>query len=105
MSEQAKFFKALGDETRLTIVMCLLNQDHCACDFTEATNREQSTISRHLKVLLEADVVKFKREGKNLIYSIKDEETREKIENFGIKAIVDCCESCTVVIREKKVKK
>lgn len=102
MSKQAKFFKALGDETRLTIVMCLLNKDHCACDFTGATKREQSTISRHLKVLLEAGVVQYRRVGKNLIYSIKDVETREKIENFGIKAIIDCCESCTVKIIEEK---
>ncbi|MCG3220689.1 MAG: helix-turn-helix transcriptional regulator [Candidatus Heimdallarchaeota archaeon] len=100
MSEQAKFFKALGDETRLTIVMCLLNKDHCACDFTGVTEREQSTISRHLKVLLEAGVVKFQRKGKNLIYSIKDEEIRKKIETFGIKAITNCCESCTVKVKE-----
>lgn len=100
MSEQAKIFKALGDETRLTIVKCLLNKDHCACDFTGVTEREQSTVSRHLKVLLEAGVVKFTRIGKNLIYSIKDDEIRKKIEGFGINAITDCCKSCTVKIKE-----
>ena len=102
MSEQAKIFKALGDETRLKIVMCLLNQDHCACDFTGVTDRDQSTVSRHLKILLEAGIVKYTRAGKNLIYSIKDDEMREKLENFGIKAIVNCCERCTVKIKEEK---
>jgi ArsR family transcriptional regulator len=102
MSEQVKIFKALGDDTRLTIVRCLLNNDHCACDFTGVTQREQSTVSRQLKVLLEAGIVKYTREGKNLIYSIKDDEIRKKLANFGINAIVNCCKSCTVKIKEEE---
>lgn len=39
MNYKAKFFKALGDETRLRIVSYLLREDYCACDFTSGINR------------------------------------------------------------------
>ncbi len=91
MEDKAKFFKALGDETRLKIVACLLNHEHCACEFTVITNKDQTTNSRHLRVLVEAGILKYRKEGRNIIYSIKDDELREVLSTVGIEEIESCC--------------
>jgi ArsR family transcriptional regulator len=92
IADKAKVFKALGDETRLTIVGFLIKNERCACEFTEA-NKDQTTISRHLKVLSEAGIVKSKKKGRNLIYSIKDDETRDQLIAWGIEEKDQCCEA------------
>jgi arsenite methyltransferase len=92
-NDQARLFKALGDETRLNIVGFLLKNDHCACDFKPLKDKDQTTISRHLKVLTEAGVVKFNKNGRNVIYSIKDDEVRSRLLAMGIEGRDDqCCE-------------
>lgn len=90
VDKQAKFFKALGDETRLNIVRCLLDQESCACDFSKSTKKDQSTVSRHLKILVDAEVLKFKKEGRNIIYSIKDKKVKTLLSNLKISA-TKCC--------------
>lgn len=89
--DKAKFFRALGDETRLKIVACLLNHEHCACEFTVITNKDQTTNSRHLRVLVEAGILKYRKEGRNIIYSIKDDELKEVLSTIGIEEIESCC--------------
>jgi len=91
MDAQVEVFKALGDETRLRIVKCLLNQEYCACDFTSEIEKDQTTISRHLKILVDAGILKSEKKGRNIIYSIKDKDTNEMLIKFGIKGI-PCCE-------------
>ncbi len=91
IENKVKFFKALGDETRLKIVRYLLDNDHCACDFTSMTDKHQTTISRHLKVLVDADVLKFEKDGRNMIYSIKNDEVKTVLLYFGLKGIEACC--------------
>ena len=91
VKNKVKFFKALGDETRLKIVRSLLNHEYCACDFTTMTKKDQTTISRHLKVLVEAGILKYKKDGRNIIYSIKNNEVKKALLNFGIKGIKSCC--------------
>jgi len=93
MNNKVKFFKALGDETRLQIVGYLLMTDHCACDFTSGINKDQTTISRHLKILVEAEILKSEKEGRNVIYSIRDGNVRTLLETMGIKCITQCCSS------------
>ncbi|MEE9474811.1 MAG: metalloregulator ArsR/SmtB family transcription factor [Candidatus Hydrothermarchaeaceae archaeon] len=88
---KVKFFKALGDETRLKIVRYLLNHEFCACDFTSMTKKDQTTISRHLKVLVEAGVLKNRKHGRNIIYSVRNDEVKKALSNFGIKGIKSCC--------------
>jgi len=92
LEEEAKFFKALGDETRLTIVGSLLKYDQCECDFTKKSDKDQTTISRHLKVLLEAGVVKYRKSGRNLIYSIKDDDVRKRLTAMGVEQQDLCCD-------------
>lgn len=85
MDKKVKFFKALGDETRLKIVGYLLENDYCACDFAPMTEKDQTTISRHLRVLVEANVLRFKKKGRNRVYAIKDNEVRQTLSLLGIK--------------------
>ena len=90
LSDNAKIFKALGDETRLTIVGYLLREEHCACDF-HAVNKDQTTISRHLKVLHEAGVVRFEKQGRRVVYSISSHEMRDRLRAMGVEEQEICC--------------
>jgi ArsR family transcriptional regulator len=89
--EKARFFKALGDRTRLTIVGCLLKHDHCACDFSEIAGKDQTTTSRHLKILLEAGILRYEKDGRYVIYSIKDDNMKEALEKCGVGKVDSCC--------------
>lgn len=89
VKNKVKFFKALGDETRLRIVRCLLEYEICACDF-KATRKDQTTVSRHLKILVEAGILKYKKKGRNIIYSIKDKKVKKVLLSLGIKGIKSC---------------
>lgn len=92
MDPQVEIFKALGDETRLRIVKCLLNEEYCACDFTSEIEKDQTTISRHLKILVDAGILKSEKKGRNIIYSIKNKDTKGMLIKFGIQGI-SCCEN------------
>ncbi len=91
MNEKARFFKSLGDETRLRIISYLLKEDCCACYFTSGINKDQTTISRHLKILVEAGILKYEKNGRNVIYSIKDEKVKNLLKNLGIQGTEYCC--------------
>jgi arsenite methyltransferase len=91
---QVMFFKALGDETRLNIVKYLLKNEHCACDFKPLKHKDQTTISRHLKVLTEAGIVKHRKSGRNVIFSIRDEKVRSRLLAIGIEGKDGrCCDT------------
>lgn len=90
---KVKFFKALADGTRLTILSYLLENSYCACDVTSLTDKDQTTVSKHLKVLAEAGIIKYEKKGRNVIYSIRDESTREILLILGIGEIKTCCNS------------
>lgn len=89
-----KLFKALGEETRLKIVECLLHQDHCACEFASVTGRDQTTTSRHLKVLVEAGILESERQGRNIIFKIAGEDMRKLLLGFGIESMECCQDGC-----------
>ncbi len=75
--QQVKLLKALGDETRLDIVRCLLDGEKCACKVVPAAGKAQPTVSRHLKILEEAGVLESRRVGVNIWYKIKSNEARK----------------------------
>lgn len=91
VEEKTRFFKALGDETRLKIVKYLLDNEYCACEFHSMLNKDQTTVSRHLKLLVDAGILERERKGRNIIYRIKDDETRETLLNLGLDEIEPCC--------------
>lgn len=71
MDTLADTFKALSDETRLRIMALLLeNQELCVCDFVGALGETQSKVSRHLRYLYHAGLVKDRREGLWMHYRI-----------------------------------
>ena len=90
-----KIFKALGEETRFRIVQCLIHHDHCACDFARITGKDQTTVSRHLKILVEASILETEKKGRNIIYRISNETVRERLLSFGITSMECCHGGCT----------
>ncbi len=82
--QNVKLLKALGDETRLNIVRCLLDGEECACKVIPAAGKSQPTVSRHLKILEEAGVLESRRVGVNIWYKIKSGEARQILKVLGI---------------------
>lgn len=68
----ASIFKALSDPVRIKIVKALGIEDLCVCIFVEVMNYKYSGLSYHLKLLKEANLVDFRREGSFLIYRLTD---------------------------------
>ena len=73
LQQLADLFKVLGDPTRLKIVQLLLLRSHYVTELAEAMGMEQSAISHQLRVLRQARLVTFKKEGKSALYSLNDE--------------------------------
>ena len=73
LSQAARWFAALSDETRLQIVEILVGGERCVCDLQEALGAAQSRLSFHLKKLKEAGLVEDRREGRWSYYSLNPE--------------------------------
>lgn len=71
--KNAKVFKAFCDENRLMILELLQTGEKCACRLLEDLNIGQSTLSHHMKILCDSGVVKARKEGKWIHYSISPE--------------------------------
>ena len=78
--ELAELFKVFGDTTRMKIISALLEAELCVGDISEITNSTQSAISHQLRVLKQAKLVKFRKEGKIVYYSLDDEHVSEMYE-------------------------
>lgn len=72
----AELFKVFGDSTRIRILFVLFEADVCVCDLAQALNMTQSAISHQLKILKQSKLVKSRREGKSVIYSLADGHVR-----------------------------
>lgn len=71
--ELAQLFKVLGDNTRIRILDALYLSELCVCDITALLGMNQSAVSHQLRVLRDARIVKFRKQGKNVLYSLNDE--------------------------------
>ena len=69
----AELFKIFGDPTRIKILYVLLEHEMCVCDIAQLLGMSQSSISHQLRILKQSCLVKFRREGKSVIYSLADE--------------------------------
>lgn len=69
----AEFFKVFGDSTRIRIIVALLSGAMCVCDISELLGMNQSAISHQLRLLKTNRLVKSRREGKSIIYSLDDD--------------------------------
>lgn len=68
----AELFKTFGDPTRIRILSALARQEMCVCDIADLLGMSQSAISHQLRVLKQMELVKFRREGKTVFYSLAD---------------------------------
>lgn len=69
----ADFFKVFADTTRIKILYVLLKQEMCVCDIAQALEMTQSAISHQLRILKQMDLVKNRRDGKTIYYSLADD--------------------------------
>jgi ArsR family transcriptional regulator len=74
------FFKILGDPTRMRILWALDGAELCVCDLAVELNMTKSAISHQLNTLRTAKLVKYRRDGKNVYYSLDDEHVNQIIE-------------------------
>ena len=82
----ADLFKVFGDPTRIRILYALSAQELCVCDIAEILQMTQSAISHQLRVLKQMHLVKFRREGKTVFYSLADDHVYT-ILNQGIEHV------------------
>ena len=82
----AGIFKVFGDSTRIKILYVLFEQEMCVCDIAQLLNMTQSAISHQLKILKQSRLVKNRREGKAVFYSLADGHVRSII-NQGLEHI------------------
>ena len=69
----ADLFKIFADTTRIKILYALMEQDLCVAHIAEAIGATQSAVSHQLRILKQARLVRFRREGKSIIYSLADD--------------------------------
>jgi len=74
-----KILSALSDPTRLDLLEYLSEGERCVCEILPAFQRSQSTISKHLNILYEADILERKIDGKRTLYRIKDPQVFDLI--------------------------
>ena len=72
----ADFFKVMGDETRLKILVTLLNKELCVNEIAECIEMSQSSVSHQLKTLRISKLIKSRRDGKMIYYSLDDEHIK-----------------------------
>ncbi len=72
----AELFKVFGDSTRIRILFVLFEAEVCVCDLAQALNMTQSAISHQLRILKQNKLVKNRREGKSIFYSLADDHVR-----------------------------
>ena len=82
----AELFKIFGDSTRIRILYVLFEAEMCVCDIAEVLKMTQSAISHQLRLLKQAKLVKNRREGKTVYYSLADDHVRAII-NQGMEHI------------------
>lgn len=100
LGQAALWFHALADETRLKIIERLLEGEQCVCDLTEFLQTGQSRLSFHLKTLKDAGLLKDRREGRWIYYSLDDDAMSEigrwldsfKDKRLKVRPAAPCCD-------------
>ncbi len=85
----AELFKVFGDTTRIKIICALFEvEEMCVYDLAATLNMTQSAISHQLRILKQSNLVKFKRDGKMIYYSLDDDHVKQ-IFDAGYKHIIE----------------
>lgn len=86
--EVAELFKVFGDSTRIKIICALFESEMCVYDLAASLSMTQSAISHQLRILKNAKLVKFRRDGKLMYYSLDDDHVKQ-IFDAGYKHIIE----------------
>lgn len=84
VDKQSRFFKALADDTRLRILKLLEVKEMCVCEVMIALDLTQPTASHHLRIMENVELVKDRRAGKWVYYSITDRKLLENLRKLGL---------------------
>ena len=79
----AELFKVFADSTRMKIIYALLEEELCVCDIANIVGTTQSAISHQLRILKQTKLVKHRKEGKVVFYSLDDEHISEIVKIGG----------------------
>jgi len=82
----SELFKIFGDSTRVKIINVLLDKEMCVNDIVNAINVSQSAVSHQLRILKSSKLVKYRKDGKEIYYSLADDHV-EKIFRMGCEHI------------------
>ena len=81
LTRLADLFRIFGDETRIRILYVLFEEEVCVCDIATLLGMTQSAVSHQLRVLKQAHLIKSRRTGKTVFYSLSDEHVRILLHN------------------------
>lgn len=82
----SELFKILGDLTRIKIILTLDNNEMCVCDIANVLNMTKSSISHQLSILKNAGIVRYRKSGKEVYYTLDDEHIN-KLYEIGLEHI------------------
>ena len=88
LEQIAELFKGFADPTRVHILSLLQQQELCVGDIAEAVALSQSAISHQLRLLKQMHLIKYRREGKNILYSLADDHVRTILE-MGLEHVLE----------------
>ncbi len=88
MDSIAELFKGFGDSTRVHILSLLVEKELCVTDIAEAVELSQSAISHQLRILKQMHLIKFRREGKNILYSLADDHVKTILQ-MGLEHVLE----------------
>ena len=88
LEQIAELFKAFGDPTRVEILSQLQQGELCVNEIVEAVQISQSAISHQLRILKQMHLIKSRREGKNILYSLADDHVRTILQ-MGLEHVVE----------------
>ena len=86
--ELAELFKIFGDPTRIRILYAMLDTERCVNDIAGLLQMSQSSVSHQLRILKSSKLVKSRREGKSIFYSLDDEHVRS-ILSMGMEHVTE----------------
>ena len=84
----AELFKVFADSTRIKILYALSNKELCVCDLWQGLGLTQSAVSHQLRILKQMRLVKYRKEGKTIYYSLDDDHI-QSILNGGLEHVME----------------
>jgi ArsR family transcriptional regulator len=98
----AEILKAMAQPTRLKIIELLRDGEHCVCEIFPAIGHEQSNTSRHLQTMLKSGILKQRKDGLKIYYSLRHPEVLEIVQLAGLIAAHEATERAAIFSKKEK---